>query len=739
MRATSQFFISLFYSINMNEKTIELIITLVTVVFNGGIFFSIIANGKDILRKKTTLFFLGSTAFLILWAIFNYLADVADSNAQALFFTRASFPMALIAELSFLTFSFLFPKRITDFKSIFIIETTLATPFLIIPFTDGIIKEVTTDPDEGITDFISGPLHLPFAILITFILAHLAFNLFIQYRRSKDSGSRSQARLMLIGWGLFSAGSFTTNLILPFLTQNAAWSKFGPAFSMILVACVGYAIAHHHFLDIRVIIQRGIIYVLFSSSVFTAYFLLVSVFGLFIGQNPRIGFLASGALVAIFGATAAKPLENFLKRKTDNIFFKDHYDLDNAVRMIGDTAKKNLNRNDAIRQVSISLRKILKVETISFLRLRKENRQSDFSRQELGILRDNRSIIDCSGANCRNINWTPRSSVISIAENQALTLLHEKGFVVFLPLIRNRTPEEYILLGAKRSGDRYSSDDFRFLASVAPHISAILEKARLYEKDRQHLKLLEQRVDERTKELHDLQKDQREIMVDIAHNLQSPLTTVKGILDLLHPKDTEQQQNLAVAQRAVDRVSKFIYDLLTLTRFEVINKDVPFAPISIETLLKDLVDEYKVMTAGERVEFKIQSDTRGIIIGNQHLLEQLFGNIIGNAIKYRKPSEPLHVTLRITCTEKLIDVTIQDDGVGIAEDDVQNLFQRFRRFGGEKPVRGSGLGLAISKKITQLHSGSISAKSALGIGSSFSVSFPIQKKKWHQQNSGTTN
>ena len=118
-----------------------------------------------------------------------------------------------------------------------------------------------------------------------------------------------------------------------------------------------------------------------------------------------------------------------------------------------------------------------------------------------------------------------------------------------------------------------------------------------------------------------------------------------------------------------------------------------------------------------------------VIQGDRHRIEQLLINIIGNAIKYT--SEKGRITVQIYCERDYVVICVEDNGIGIPEEDLGRIFERFYRVdkARSRQMGGTGLGLAIAKEIAVLHGGNITVKSKLGKGTQVYVEFPIRRRK----------
>jgi signal transduction histidine kinase len=174
------------------------------------------------------------------------------------------------------------------------------------------------------------------------------------------------------------------------------------------------------------------------------------------------------------------------------------------------------------------------------------------------------------------------------------------------------------------------------------------------------------------------------------------------------------------------RISGFIRQLLHLARLEHSAHVVELSPCNIGIILRNQVEYFEVMAEQEGVTiFSNIPKKRYMIQGNKRLLEELFTNLVINAIKYKRTGIKSSIHIGLIETDEAIVISVKDNGIGIAPEHLQDIFTRFHRASNEN-VRalGSGLGLAIVKRIIDRHKGTIVATSIMGQETEFRITFP---------------
>lgn len=219
------------------------------------------------------------------------------------------------------------------------------------------------------------------------------------------------------------------------------------------------------------------------------------------------------------------------------------------------------------------------------------------------------------------------------------------------------------------------------------------------------------------------EEKREEFVASVSHEIQSPLTSIQGFSQALREEDIprdEQQRYLSIIEKESRRLSVLSSQLLTLSFLDSETDLDQFVPMDIEKQLKEVISATEWQWRDKDLSISFQSEeVNARVYADPKLLYQVWMNLITNAIKYT----PAHggITIEIIEHKEEIQVLISDTGVGISEEDMAQLFERFYR--GDKARTRSdhstGLGLSIAKKIIELHDGSIIAKSKLGKGSTF--------------------
>jgi signal transduction histidine kinase len=215
----------------------------------------------------------------------------------------------------------------------------------------------------------------------------------------------------------------------------------------------------------------------------------------------------------------------------------------------------------------------------------------------------------------------------------------------------------------------------------------------------------------------------------MSHDLRTPLARIQGMTEVMlqdeNPLSTSQREALDTIQQSGKDQLHFINTILNYAKIESQGIELHLATKDINELIKEVVKKHEFLAKVKHIHVNLELEPMFSIKIDPELIKQVLSNIIENAIKY----SPEKSSILISTEEKDNKVVIQvaDQGLGIPSDELPNIFMKFFRSKNAKisPIKGSGLGLYLAKYFVNLHGGEISAESAIGQGSTFTVELPI--------------
>ncbi|HEX3773200.1 MAG TPA: ATP-binding protein [Polyangiaceae bacterium] len=227
--------------------------------------------------------------------------------------------------------------------------------------------------------------------------------------------------------------------------------------------------------------------------------------------------------------------------------------------------------------------------------------------------------------------------------------------------------------------------------------------------------------------VQELDRLKNEFFANVSHELRTPLTLILSpIEDLLtHNFSAGTREALILIRRNAYRLLRLIDDLLDLARLDVGGLRLHVAELDLVELAQRVADAARPAAEVRKIALKLQENQPELVAyGDPHRLEIVLTNLVGNALKFSP--DGAKITLRVWSDSEHVGVDVSDTGPGIAESELERIFDRFYQVEGSERRRqgGAGIGLALAKRLVDLHGGTLSVKSQLGEGSTFSVVLP---------------
>ena len=245
----------------------------------------------------------------------------------------------------------------------------------------------------------------------------------------------------------------------------------------------------------------------------------------------------------------------------------------------------------------------------------------------------------------------------------------------------------------------------------------------------------EQWADQKEEELIKMKENEnyrREFIGNVSHELKTPIFNIQGYIQTLIDGGLQDENvNLKYLKRAnlsVDRMINIVDDLEVISQLET-NEDVlDLDNFNIVDVINEAFDQLEMKANNMNISLKLSKESNSeIVYADRNKIQQVFMNLISNSIKYGKNNGVTNVRL-FDMTDKML-IEVADDGIGIGEEALNRLFERFYRVdkNRSREIGGTGLGLAIVKHIIEAHQQTINVRSTVDVGSTFS--FILEKEK----------
>jgi len=649
--------------------------------------------------------------------------------------TTLTFFSPALAVLGQLWFTKIFPqnklpKNWLEYWSILPMLFILALTF----FPDLIFKNVRIIESYYVKGDNSSFGTLYSSIITIYTISALFLLIKKLFRKSVyDYVTKTQIKYLTFGFATFFFISMLTNSVLPVFFGVYFFNAIGPVFLLLLVGFIVFIISKYRFLDIRLIIQRSLIYSVLLFLITGFYLFLVFILGDIFERTTRTTIFLSAGLTAIAGIYGSRPIEKYFSKLTDRFFFKDRYNFPHAIHQLSEILNINIELPGLLKKMSNQIKEILKIKKLEIVLLKEQN-----------ILFYGRKIKPIAGIYpgeitegikdysetilVQEIPFIVEDEKKKIKPGEAAFLFDLKifcdknNFSAVTPVVLETKVMAALFLGEKFSGEQFTAEDLELLKTFSYQAAVALEKSRLYEAEKNYAAKLEEKVRQRTEKIQKLQEEQRQMMIDISHGLQTPLTIIKGEAEFLQGR-LPNDANVKNFEKSIDQISGFIYSMLNLARLETTEEDFRKDKINLSELLEEMTESFDVLVQEKGIKIIKNIEPGVIILGKKDKLEEMMNNLVSNSVKYIDNEKKITITLQKNKDDAAL--IIEDTGIGIKKEHLEKIFNRFYRVkdGRHSGIQGTGIGLAIVKKIVEKHGGTIRADSEEGKWTRMMVEF----------------
>ncbi len=241
-------------------------------------------------------------------------------------------------------------------------------------------------------------------------------------------------------------------------------------------------------------------------------------------------------------------------------------------------------------------------------------------------------------------------------------------------------------------------------------------------------------------ESHRLARVRRDFVANVSHELKTPIGALQllaeALLDATVPTGEERHdlsEDVLAARRFAERIQhestrlgRLVQELLELTRLQGAEPQPVPEPVAVDWVISEVVDRTRTAATARRIEVTVEAERGLTVYGSDSQLATAVANLVENAVNYSGEDTTVRITAR--GTDEQVEIAVTDQGIGIAPDDVDRIFERFYRAdqARSRATGGTGLGLAIVKHIASNHGGRVDVASTLGGGSTFTLRLPAR-------------
>lgn len=232
-------------------------------------------------------------------------------------------------------------------------------------------------------------------------------------------------------------------------------------------------------------------------------------------------------------------------------------------------------------------------------------------------------------------------------------------------------------------------------------------------------------VEKRNAELHKLNSELDRFVYSTSHDLRAPLASILGLINLSRLEEKNKDYYLTLIEKSVHKLDEFISEIIDYSR----NARLSVEPVEIDfqPMITSILEDLEYLEENVTLKKNISITSTGAFLSDKTRIRIILSNLISNAIKYHNIRQPQpYINITITTSPHQATIVVTDNGIGIQDDQLENIFKMFHR--GSEQSKGSGLGLYIVKETVNKLGGNIVVKSKLGEGTTFEVQLPGMKK-----------
>lgn len=656
-------------------------------------------------------------------------SHVALLTAQTYYVTASLIALSML--MLILTLSS--DKQSTGVRLVAIIPWILLS-ITIFLYPSFIIEEVVYRDTQYYAEMADG-----YAVYMVFFVAYYVISIsagIIRYMREKDKLLKTQLVSILGAYFIAGILGMIFDLLLP-AAGNYSLIWIGPLGTFIFIPIIYTAIVRYQLFDIRLAIVRSVGYALTISAMAGIYVLLAYAMSMvFFGGAVAdgVGLSPANIAIALILALIFQPIKQFFDHWTNKIFYRGTYSRESFIRDFGKIISYDTNLALLLKRSGTFIKEKLNAESVSFY----VNGRTVFAANSHPKKRVLPTDIDMIGAYYRKHHEFPAVLVGDMVESDQIRgILKAYQVHIVLPLMLQGQALGFLFIGEHKSRG-YTMRDVRVIESIANELTIAVQNSLSVEEIRELNESLQQRVDVATKELREsnrqlqrLDEAKSEFVSMASHQLRTPLTSIKGYLDMVLQGDlgkvsATQRAVLSEAFLSSERMVTLINDFLNISRLQtgkfVIDRtegDLKELVVSQISMLQVIAKQHN-LTIKETIDKTVPSMNIDV-----DKLRQVIVNFIDNAIYYSKPGTIVRV--KLVREKGHIVFTVKDTGIGVPESEKAKLFTRFFRAQNARRRRpdGTGVGLFLAKKVVVLHGGQIIFESEEDKGSLFGFRVPI--------------
>jgi signal transduction histidine kinase len=672
-----------------------------------------VANAKSRINQIFALFLFSG----VIWGFFIGLWGLNISSYQEyLFGTIATIFGIFPATISYFFFGLVFLRKPFKLWLLYTIPTYLFFSYLAIteaivsyaekPFAEGFgVHQRAAEGAFFMLAIVWGASLI--AILITYLIKEL-------FKKGADKTHLLKVKLLLIDTVLVSS------LVVVYNANPGFWGIPLDMVGMLAAAVIlTYGILRFELVDVNVRLRNTLVNIIFAVFLTGAYSLLIVLIRFIVPYRFDTYIWWPAIVAAIYLTSISLPLRDRILRFVDIAFYQTRYDYRETISKFASQVGEILELKSLSDFITATIKQTFGAESTHLFVLLK-GRYEAFNCSGECYLEKKDPITNFLVKNERPISEEEINE--SLLDHKKMEHLKPK---VIVPLNSGDDLVGALFVGQRVSGDFYSGEDKNLLYTLGQASAIALKNSSLYQEVLENEKEIEKLLSHE----RDVNESKNEFVNIVSHYLRTPLTSIKGYLDMLlrdRLSSVEKSDYLTRAYNEQKRLSSLVEDLISISSLEKGKLHLFKKSLSLSEVIEKVVDDFSSLAQEKNLYLKTATKGNlGTINADSQKIIQAISNLVDNAIKFTKIGG---ITIKAVKKDSRVEICVEDTGVGVDEQEIPKLFQKFHRGTSVKTFtyEGSGLGLYITKLIIETHGGEIKASSELGKGSRFCIYLPLK-------------
>lgn len=687
-------------------------------------------------RQPATRFFFVLTVGIALWALGIAAFLATNVLVAALIYLRIYYiGAALIAVAMISVAAHIGSRRTMKWlpATAWVLFSIVAA--VIVVRVDWLIAQVVVDEHTVVIHPIGYFIYMAYFILL--FLAALVI-LAYQARRRSALLVRSQLRLISHAYGIAGGVGMVFNLLLPAVGRyDLIWA--GPLSTFIFIPLAYLTIVKHRLFGLKDAAVRTIAYAMLLSLLAIVYYAATYIISAIVSalSGHDIGGIPGfwGVLAALLLGFLFQPTKQFFDRLTDKLFYRQGYTIESFINEVGQILLHTMGLRLLTTRLAACLTRLLKARQVIF-----------------AVYDDGRFRIFGSRGHTR----PPQVDLTGLAVQHQIEQLNDVAVVESLPEQLRRTMKiqklaivmtlslqedivGFVLIGESQKNN-YVERDLSMLRAVRGELAIAIKNAQSMEEVNELNAELQQRVEAATQELRmsnqqlqRLDEAKNEFISMASHQLRTPLTSIKGYLDMLlqgdlGPVRPTQKAVLREAFSSSERMVQLINDFLSISRLQTGTFTMNRQPANLGDIVQSEMALLKIVAKQHNITLSVHVDDDVPTLAiDAEKLRQVIMNMIDNAIFYSKERTTVKVSL--CCDTREVVFTVEDQGIGVPKAEQSGVFGKFFRASNARKRRpdGTGVGLFLARKVVLEHGGAMIFTSKENKGSTFGFRLPLDR------------